>query len=290
MAGTPGLLDEEDSSPNTELGIMMVPIEIGNRIWCVIGYFTTLYKVSGKENNKNDDKIIDIDNNSSAWNINFHIFRDVNDRVKKDLRHTVSEGHRNLHAYYYGQAADKSKWGIIFKNVQSDADGTIAFQKWINDKYLALSSFFSYDLIQVRVAEGPGGPSISDERENNKNNVTNINTKSPQLGVRVDLEGRSHSSLDIESTATEESPVHAGAYLTARKRGETIKDTNPFFPDAPASGGRNGYNYVNQQDIQIRLTAAFVRRLWQQARMLRKAPSDTKHAAESVGSIPGREE
>lgn len=257
-----GMVSIEDTKTN-ELGMMMVPIEIGHKIWCVIGYFTPLYivqeesekderpidhqKPDGHEPNQQYKKKLHFASNCATWSINYHVFHDVHTRIRKDLRNSVANCHRDLHAYYYFQLGSPKNLIQLVPKEQARWLREQNIQNWLNERYEAITAFFSYDQVQVSVVDGMATPSgfalafyEGDEVEEGKPTV--------DKGVFLTLD--------------------RGCAINRSKDGEKIRTRNHFFPEAPGnSDGAAGkvYNYVNEQDLSIRLTNAMVNRIWQRA-------------------------
>jgi hypothetical protein len=245
-----GMTAKFEQNNNTELGIMLIPVEIGNRIWSVIGYFTSLYKVG-----ENKDEI-EMETNKEAWDINYHIFQDVHDRLKKDIRQSMAHCYRDMLAHYYSESIDPVNLKETFAGTSSEKQRIEKLETWINMKFGALTPFFSYDQVTLKIKEKEGGPAgkkvsvASDEKFTDPQNCHNITSSS------------SDSRED-------------GAYLTHEYHCDIHTDVqNFFYPNAPVSSqqrkiDQNGnvpekpYNFVNENDIKVRLTDSIVRKFWQ---------------------------
>ena len=261
--------------PRTELGIMLVPIEVGNRIWSVVGYFTTLFKEDAKI-----EAVAELEANSEAWNINYHIFHDVNDRLKKELRRSVSNCHKDLLSEYYADLMVPDNWRKWFSNRFSVKGRNAVIEQWINSRFCTISRFFSYERIEISIKEGPGGPSLRAQQNSHGANIV----------VFPDGEKPEEQSAE---PATPSPQASAGAYLTENAHSATFRHSNSFFP-APL-GSANEFessgatvpvedsriNYLDLRDVQVRLTSAYVRSAW---REVLAQSRKTKMAGKSDGN------
>jgi len=86
------------SEDQTYLQIMLNPIEVGGRVWAVAGYATR-----SKDPRSEFASGKDIDQYDKYWSMNYHIYRDVNERMKKNLRTYMNRFYENFVAKQYEQ-------------------------------------------------------------------------------------------------------------------------------------------------------------------------------------------
>jgi hypothetical protein len=108
-----GMVHHGGDHDDYELGIMLSPVEVGNRIWCVVGYFTNLYRVKVDSKTGRELGVLNLQANTTAWNKNFHIFQEVNVRVKRELRHSLANCYKDMAAWFYSQIADSGTWADL---------------------------------------------------------------------------------------------------------------------------------------------------------------------------------
>jgi hypothetical protein len=119
-------------------------------------------------------------------------------------------------------------------------------ERWINKRLHLLSTYFSYDEIVLEIREGRGAPGILEQ--------------GGELGADV---------VAGIQTPDSKNSTKAGIYLSSDVHCAILKDKmNLFFPKAPTSlSKKNGttHNFVNERDVQVELTSAFIQQMWQDA-------------------------
>jgi hypothetical protein len=136
---------------------------------------------------------------------------------------------------------------------------------WINFRFYALAAFLPYDLVQLEIRNGVGGPVVDESSSEQTGAEPNLTAANDELWVSPTPEQR---RLNIDDPLAKITAV--GAFLTTGhhasiKSGDEI-EPNPFFPEAPAARrNADGYNYVNERDVQIGLSRAAVQTLWRRA-------------------------
>lgn len=124
---------------NLQLQIMLNPVEIGGRVWGVVAYTTRSFSpdtiLAAKE---------DINNYEIFWLKNYHIYRDINERMKKNLRSYMNQLYENTVASRYVDVVNE--FGLSTANYKiSDLENSINRELWL------LSCMFPYDVLKVRV-------------------------------------------------------------------------------------------------------------------------------------------
>ena len=83
-----GMLESDDDSSsdgdnrtqrNQQMKLILLPVELGGKVGCVQGYFLHVAKNESR-------KEIDLEESERSWHQIYHLYHDVNSRVKKDIR------------------------------------------------------------------------------------------------------------------------------------------------------------------------------------------------------------
>lgn len=260
-----GMVTEGDPD-NRELGIMLTPVEVGNRIWCVVGYFTSLYKTTEARNG--EGKTIALESSRSAWNNNYLIFQEVSARVKRELRHSMANCYKDMAAYYYASIADPANWDGIYESstTANDDEKLKLLEQWVNLRLRTLTAYFSHDEIQLEVREGRGSPRKQDEtleKAVNRHQKKRVTPTGKELSLVP-------STLIISADNELKKAEKAGVFLSFSHHCAILPRVasrgNYFFPPAPTSiDNEIPYNYVNERDVEVRLTKAYFYKIWQMA-------------------------
>lgn len=239
------------SRENHELGIMLVPVEVGGRILFVVGYFTSLYTGRQDPNVKESEQTtIDLKSNILSWNANYHIFSDVNSRLKKELRTNMNMFFREMLAHEYGYWTDCEH--TLFAEQSSKTERLKTLENFINHRFLTLSRLFPYNQVIVKIAEGYGGPAAEEHGQAGslvKNAIGNV--------------------IEFPKRNQNENRALVGAFLTEDFHCSVSTSNNQFFPPAPMNfkEDTNNYggkikDYVRVRDIEISLTSGIIRKFF----------------------------
>ena len=136
--------DQVDSEqPIDRLQIMLNPVELGGRIWCVIGHVTRSIEPQ--------KKLIDIriiKSLTSYWLQNYHIYQTINERAKKNLRVYMSQ----LYESTVGRIYKEETLRFVGKRVQS-----ATIERAVNTRLRGLSCAFPYNVVQIKLMQISGG-------------------------------------------------------------------------------------------------------------------------------------
>lgn len=136
----PWHIDEEKMK---SLRIMLVPMELGGKVWGVAGHIT---------NGVNSDEFVTSNNAhdyAQGWLQNHHIFHGITERFKKNLRTYMGQLYEKMLGDVYAEAIQTALFARKNKLPLTLSD----FAGVANSKLLVLSSVFPYDLVQLEVEE-----------------------------------------------------------------------------------------------------------------------------------------
>jgi hypothetical protein len=210
-----------------ELSILISPLEIGGRIWACAGYFT---QIPVRE--ISDYGIINIEAQEQTFLQNYHIYNDIDERLKKELRHSIIDCYYDLLAYYYAECFKDHNITCILDEQKENESLTETCVRWINTRYAAITMYLPFDAISVAIKEGRHAPNAKyDDRENGAN---------------------------ITGIVSENQKIYTGAYLTEEYGCVIDSDSNLFFADVPAGTLPDGKSVVNIRDVQVKLSNAIL--------------------------------
>lgn len=140
----PWHIDEEKMK---SLRIMLVPMELGGKVWGVAGHIT---------NGVSSDEFVtpnNVHDYAQGWLQNHHIFHGITERFKKNLRTYMGQLYEKMLGDVYAEAIQTALFARKNKVLLTYSD----FAGVANNKLLVLSSVFPYDLVQLKVEEVPNG-------------------------------------------------------------------------------------------------------------------------------------
>jgi hypothetical protein len=138
------LADEKNIAENVDrLQIMLNPVELGGRVWCVIGHVTRSIK---PEKSLTDQKTVD--SLTSYWLENYHIYQTINERAKKNLRIYMSQ----LYEDTVGRVYKEEMLKYLGQRVKSST-----IEAAVNGRLQALSCVFPYDVVKVGLTPTANG-------------------------------------------------------------------------------------------------------------------------------------
>ncbi len=128
---------EKDGENKLQLQIMLNPIEVGGRVWGVVAYTTRSQSPNTKIKNEHDLDIYEF-----GWLKNYHIYRDINERMKKNLRSYMNTFYENFVANIYLTRLEQFE--------RTDTPFTLTqLQTTINDDLKSISCLFPYDVVKI---------------------------------------------------------------------------------------------------------------------------------------------
>lgn len=128
---------DKNNETKLQLQIMLNPIEIGGRVWGVVAYATRSHNPNFEFKNK-----VDLNWYESYWVKNYHIYRDVNERMKKNLRSYMNAFYENFVARTFVAMMN----AIAYQRSGYLADR----QRELNHQLGLLACIFPYDMLEVR--------------------------------------------------------------------------------------------------------------------------------------------
>jgi hypothetical protein len=130
-----------DNDANTGLQVMLNPIELGGRVWGVVGY-TTRSKSPEIEFQSKEE----VSEYGRYWLMNYHVYMDANERMKKNLRSSMNR--------FYETALAKTYLDWILSAIRpANKKSLNGLQTELNDKLLELSCYFPYNVIKATIEE-----------------------------------------------------------------------------------------------------------------------------------------
>ena len=127
-----------DDPAKLQLQIMLNPIEVGGRVWGVVAYATRSHNPGEQLRTERD-----LESYDSYWSKNYHIYRDVNERMKKNLRSYMNAFYENFVAGLFGD------W---MKSLVTQRNGTLVqVQNNLNHQLGLLACVFPYDVVKVEL-------------------------------------------------------------------------------------------------------------------------------------------
>jgi hypothetical protein len=149
------------ASKSDRLRIMLNPIEVGGRVWGVIGYLTQNYEIDPNAQNKD---LIAFD---LYWRQNYHVYQDVNSRVKKNLRVDFLRLYEQTVSQTVTQMLEES---IVHNKAYGRVNSQV-FQELINHRLSALTCYFPYSSVKITFRK-VFGPEDSPEPHGTLDQVT----------------------------------------------------------------------------------------------------------------------
>lgn len=252
------------SSQDTEISILITPFEIGGKIWACAGYFTLL-----KRSKNEEKKEVNIKDLSEIFWLNYHIYLDVDVRLRRDLRLSLIECYYDILAFYYAQCFQDENMTQIASLCESNSnfDWGAACKYWIEQRYIAITAYLPYESIKIYFHDQEYGL----RKEHDDNKAIPIYLTDTSNGKRYPINKRKNNA--------DKPDVKVGVFLT-KKRGAVIgKGQNSFFEDVTAGTLRaressrsfglsdesnaehadGEKSVVNMRDLEIRLTGAILR-------------------------------
>jgi hypothetical protein len=130
----------ESRIEGTGLQVMLNPIELGGRVWGVVGYATRSSSLDA-----GFKTIDDVEDFGRYWLMNYHVYRDVNERMKKNLRSNMNRFYENFVAARYTDWIN-----------EIDRAGTLSVseaENLLNKQFASLSCIFPYNVIEATIVE-----------------------------------------------------------------------------------------------------------------------------------------
>lgn len=126
---------------NTELRVMLNPIELGGRVWAAVSYVTRSFPLTSKIEE------IDIEEYNLFWLQNYHIYYDVNERMKRNIRTYMNR------LYEATIASEYVNWvgSLAQKKARGEDVDIRELVKSFNNKLSELTCLFPYDAIRMRL-------------------------------------------------------------------------------------------------------------------------------------------
>lgn len=165
------------SSLIDRLQIMLNPVELGGRVWCVIGHLTRSIE---PEQELSDAKTINL--LASYWLQNYHIYQTINERAKKNLRVYMSQ----LYEATVGNIYQEETLKFLGQRTKS-----AKVESAVNERLEGLSCLFPYDVVQVELEPKgageawPEGSADGDARSSRRavlsEEVVSVVSKQPNL-------------------------------------------------------------------------------------------------------------
>lgn len=239
------------------LQIMLNPIEVGGRVWGVVGYVTRSRSPDVKFSDAPDGHEY-VSSYNAYWLQNYHIYQDVNERMKKNLRTYMNR--------FYEAAVAKAYAGVLRK-LLSKADSEpgvdedpVAREKEVcrelSQRFEALSCYFPYDVVKGEIRMSP---------------LHKLVVPDSGRGVLGDGE-------PMESARTALFALGWGFLVDT--------EAASCFPDAP--GGRSG-GFVDAVDVAVAMTEELLHSAYQDvSRLIDKASQDTERVIGEAKNSRGR--
>jgi hypothetical protein len=165
-----------DHGDGLDLWVMLNPIEIGGRVWGVVSYVTRSTALNARL-----ESDVDIRRFHFYWLQNYHVYRDINERAKRNLRTLMGTLYESTVGRVYASEVDRvskaQKKGIKQRVTE--------VEKVINNYLLTLCCFFPYDAVQISLNRSPGVPFPSPNGRKGHDTRSTIATFSEDLGARV---------------------------------------------------------------------------------------------------------
>ena len=136
-------LDSRKDNSIDRLQIMLNPVELGGRVWCVIGHLTRSIEP--------DREIVDgktISLLASYWLQNYHIYQTINERAKKNLRVYMSQ----LYEATVGNIYQEETLKFLGEKTKS-----AVVESAVNERLRGLSCLFPYDVVQIELEQRGAG-------------------------------------------------------------------------------------------------------------------------------------
>lgn len=131
------------------LQIMLNPLEVGGRVWGVVGYVTRSRNADVDFSSVNEQSDF-INSFNSYWLQNYHIYQDVNERMKKNLRTYLNRFYETAVAKVYSSWLKKWLDDEELRHKKS-ADSSVGCEDVCRDLILSLeklSCYFPYDVVK----------------------------------------------------------------------------------------------------------------------------------------------
>lgn len=168
---------EIQKSPVDRLQIMLNPVELGGRVWCVIGHLTRSIEPT---KTLTDSKTINL--LASYWLQNYHIYQTINERAKKNLRVYMSQ----LYEATVGNIYQEETLKFLGRLTKS-----AVVQSAVNERLESLSCLFPYDVVQIELEPRgageawPQGPADGGDRASRRavfsEGVVSVVSKEPNF-------------------------------------------------------------------------------------------------------------
>lgn len=142
------LMSGESKSSNNKLEMVLFPIEVGGKVWCITGFFIKSYC-------DNDDLTIDMKCSEESWYQNYHLYHDINARLKKELRYSLEEAYYQSLSHIYTEQL-KEIADIISNAERQKCSFIKVYEDRLNEKFLAITKIFPYKQVKVKIREGIG--------------------------------------------------------------------------------------------------------------------------------------
>jgi hypothetical protein len=213
------------------LQIMLNPLEVGGRVWGVVGYVT---RSQGHEQKFMMDK--QIWNYHHYWLQNYHVYGNVNERMKKNLR-------THMNRFYESSVAD-------------------VYNEWAMSKYKEYEQYLQAEASTERVKR-PVPPNVSEL----KARMRELSCVFPY--DVIELEPRLYPNDEWPTPLSEDvlgsgvdAPPEARTAPLALGLGVIVSAVpESCFPDAP--GGRTGF-FVDAVDVAVTMTDGITREVVKQ--------------------------
>ncbi|MFP8778091.1 hypothetical protein [Hydrogenophaga sp. RWCD_12] len=133
---TPG---KAGNGTKLQLQVMLNPVEIGGRVWGVVAYATRSHNPNTYIKQEDDIRLYE-----SYWTKNYHIYRDVNERMKKNLRSYMNSFYENFVARIYVRVMEK-----ISSDQAQVHRRLVDIENGLNRQLGLLACVFPYDVVKV---------------------------------------------------------------------------------------------------------------------------------------------
>jgi hypothetical protein len=205
----PTTTKNQRASKSDRLRIMLNPIEVGGRVWGVIGYLTQNYEIAP---HAQDQDLMAFD---LYWRQNYHVYQDVNSRVKKNLRVDFLR----LYEQTVSQTVTRMLEESLIHNKSYGKVNAQVFQELINHRLSAFACYFPYSSVKIQFKK-VSGPEDSPEP---------------------------HGTLDQVSSRrfATSGDTGDGTY------GEYSSGLNLCFPEPPAIKAEKGEKFINLTNFAV---------------------------------------
>ena len=132
-----------NDDPESMLQVMLNPIEVGGKVWAVAAFVTKNRSFGSKLQIPNN-----LANYESVWSKNYHIYRDINERFKKNLRTYMNRFFEETIGIIFVRWISDLKRGA---KTSSRADLEDSLNRALN----FLSCVFPYNVVQARIRYVP---------------------------------------------------------------------------------------------------------------------------------------